>query len=251
MYVHAYKHSRLIEESEWRVEVAASSHSPEGLAASRILATPLAYRRWTTEHDRLLRPVAAQARMENQIVSLRSTALTLVHRKALFEYLRVRSPTSGKRRRLFELFYGYRDYTNAVLAEHGNYVRCSSSFMCTQYLAAHLMRDAALVEPLLLYEQRFAEYFRAFCDAELAETEEERLLAEPLDVLRPLLKYQLAEARQAILTLPLTPTRQWREVEIRKPTGQTQRLRALLDPRGSAPDRSSGPLPHQGRILPS
>jgi hypothetical protein len=234
MYVRAYKHARLMEESEWRVEIAASSRLPEELVASRVLETPLTYRRWTAEHDRLLRPVAAQTRVDGQVVSLRSTALSLVHRKALFEYLRERSLTGKKRHRLFELFYGYRDYTNAVLAEHGNYVRCSSSYLCTQYLAAHLMHDEALGEPLQLYEQRFQEYFRSFCDLELADTEEERRLAEPLDALRPLLKYQLTEARQAILTMPLAPARQWREVQIRKPTGQTQRLRALFDLGGSA-----------------
>ncbi len=229
MYVRAYKHARLMDESEWRVEVAASSYLPEEMLASRVLENPLTYRRWAAEHHRLLQPVAALSRVENQVVSLRSTALSLVHRKALFEYLRQRSLTGRKRRRLFELFYGYRDYSNAVLAEHNNYVRCSSSYLCTQYLAEHLMHDEALLEPLLLYEQRFAEYFRAFCDGELAETEEERRLAEPLDVLRPLLKYQLTEARQAILKMPLAPERQWREVEIRKATGQTQRLRALFD----------------------
>jgi hypothetical protein len=229
MYVRAYKHARLMEESEWRVEVAANSRLAEESLASRVLENPLTYRRWTAEHDRLLRPVAAQSRVESQVVSLRSTALSLVHRKALFEYLRERGHTGHKRRRLFELFYGYRDYTNAVLAEHNNYVRCSSSYLCTQYLAEHLMHDEAMLEPLQLYEQRFGEYFRAFCDGELAETEEERILAEPLDALRPLLKYQLNEARQAILRMPLAPARQWREVEIRKPTGQTQRLRALFD----------------------
>jgi hypothetical protein len=234
MYVRAYKHARLMDESEWRVEIAASSHLPEELLASRVLENPLTYRRWTAEHHRMLQPVAAHARVENQVVSLRSTALSLVHRKALIEYLRERSLTGRKRRRLFELFYGYRDYTNAVLAEHNNYLRCSSSYLCAQYLGEHLMHDEAMLEPLQLYEQRFSEYFRAFCDGELAETEEERSLAEPLDVLRPLLKYQLTEARQAILKMPLAPERQWREVEIRKPTGQTQRLRALFDT-GSPP----------------
>jgi hypothetical protein len=96
------------------------------------------------------------------------------------------------------------------------------------------MHDTALVEPLLLYEERFAEYFRAFCDGELAETEEERLAIESVDTLRPLLKYQLTEARQAILKMALAPEREWREVEIRKPTGQTQRLRALFDSGSSA-----------------
>jgi hypothetical protein len=227
MYVQAYKHARLMEESEWRVEVAAVYNSPEDLVARRVLESPILYRRWTSEHNCLLRAVSDHKRVEAQVVALRSTALNLVHRKALFEYLRERQLTGKKRRRLFRLFYGFREYTNAVLAEHGNYIRCSSSYLCAQYLAEHLMHDTALVEPLALYEERFGGFFRAFCDGELAETEQERRSAEPLDTLRPLLKLQLTEARDAILAMPLAPERQWREVEIRKPTGETQRLRAL------------------------
>jgi hypothetical protein len=227
VYVAAYKHVRLMEESEWRVEIAAGSRSPDEQLVQRVLETPGSYRRWASEHGWLMRSVSERKRVEEQVVALRATALNLVHRKGLFEYLRVRRVTGAKRHRLFKLFYGYRDYTNALLAEHGNYVRCSSSYLCAQYLADHLMHDEALAEPLALYEERFSEYFRAFCDGELAETEQERALAEPLDVLRPLLKFQLTEARQAILAMPLAPARQWREVEIRKPSGQTQRLRAL------------------------
>jgi hypothetical protein len=218
-----------MEESEWRVEVAAGSDSPEDLLVRRVLESPAAYRRWACEHGWLLRAVSAKPRVEAQVVALRSAAMNLVHRRALFEYLRERQLCGRKRRRLFRLFYGNRDYSNAVLAEHGNYVRCSSSYVCTQYLAEHLMHDAAVAEPMQLYEERFGEFFRAFCDGELAETETERLAAAPVDALRPLLKFQLAEARQAILRMPLAPTREWREVAIRRPTGETQRLRALLE----------------------
>jgi hypothetical protein len=227
MYGHAYKHARLMEESEWRVEAAARSASPDEQVVQRVLENPLSYRRWLSEHDRLLRSVSGHRRVDGQVVALRQTALNLVHRKGVFDYIRERQLTGAKRHRLFQLFYGTRDYTNAVLAEHGNYVRCSSSYVCAQYLAEHLMHDEALEEPLALYEERFNWYFRAFCDGELAETDVERLAAEPLDTLRPLLKLQLNEARQAILSMPLAPAKQWREVEIRKPTGETQRLRAL------------------------
>ena len=228
MHVQAYKHARLMEESEWRVEVAAGSHSPEDLLVRRVLESPGTYRRWACEHGWLLRSVSSQARVQAQVVALRSAAMNLVHRRALFEYLRERQLAGRKRRRLFQLFYGNRDYSNAVLTEHGNYVRCRSSYVCTQYLAEHLMHDAAIADPMQLYEERFGEFFRAFCDGELAETETERLAVEPLDALRPLLKLQLAEARQAILAMPLAPAREWREVAIRRPTGETQRLRQLF-----------------------
>src|SRR5882762_822585 len=229
MPVHAYMHSRLMEESEARVEMAACFDSPaDTLVADRILRNPDAYRRWEAEHNRLMRAVSGQARLPRQVVALRSTAFGLIHRKATFEYLRDRQITGARRHRLIAQFYGIRDYANGVIAEHGNYVRCSSSYLCTYHLAEHLMQDAAFDEPLRLYEQRYSEYFRTFCDVALAETEEERLASAPMDALKPLLKYQLAEARQAILEMPQMPAEDWREAQIRKPTGDTQKLRVIL-----------------------
>jgi hypothetical protein len=90
------------------------------------------------------------------------------------------------------------------------------------------MQDAAFCEPLQLYEAWYAEYFRAYCDTELAETEDERQASVALDALKPLLKQRLCEARQAILAMPQSPDREWREVQIRKPNGDTQRLRVIF-----------------------
>jgi hypothetical protein len=223
-----------MDESEARMEMSAVFDSPaDTLVSSRILGRPQAYRRWEAEHDRLMRSVSGHGQLDRQVTALRSTALALVHRKAIFEYLRDREITGRKRHRLFSLFYGARDYVNAVLAEHGNYVRCSSSYLCTQYLAEHLMEDYALDEPLQIYEQWYAEYFRAYCDGALAETELERLAVAPMEALQPLLKHQLADARQAILHMPQKPAKDWREVQIRKSTGDTQTLRVLF----SVPNR--------------
>lgn len=229
MINHAYRHAQLMEESEARVEMTAIYDSPtDTLVASRLLGQPQAYRRWEAEHDRLMRSVSGQTRRERQIEALRSTALSLVHRKAIFEYLRIRGITGGTRHRFFRVFYGVRDYASSVVTEHGNYVRCSSSYLCARYLADHLMEDAALGEPLQIYEQWYSEYFRAFCDGTLAETESEKLSASPMQALIPLLKHQLAEARRAILHMPQKPDREWQEVRIRKSTGDTQKLRAVF-----------------------
>jgi hypothetical protein len=228
MMIHAYKHAQLMEESELRVAMSAYACSPVDLVARRLLHHPELYGRWQAEHDRLMRTVSEQARLPQQVAALRATACALVHRRAMFEYLRDVRLTRSKRRRLFRLFYGCRDYTNAVLAEHSSYVRCSSSYLCTHHLGERLVHDAAFEEPLQLYEEFYGEYFRAFCDAELAETDAEKEAVRLLEGLRPLLKLRVSEARQAILAMPQTPEKEWRELQIRKPNGDTQRLRTIF-----------------------
>jgi len=223
-----------MEASEARVEMAAvSESSADTLIASRILGHRQAYLRWEAEHDLLMRNVSGQTHLDSQVVALRSTALSLLHRKGIFDYLRYREITGEKRCRLFAVFYGARDYVNAVRAEHGNYVRCSSSYLCTQYLAEHLMKDYALEEPLQVYEQRYADYFRVYCDEALAESEKEKFSAALMQELKPLLIHQLAEARRAILQMPQNPSKHWSEVEIRRATGDTQKLRVQF----TRPDR--------------
>ena len=230
MIIHAYKHAQLMEESELRVNMAAHSSLPADLVASRLLECPETYRHWEAEHDRLMRAVSEHAKLARQVTALRATAFGLVHRRGMFQYLRGAHLSGQKRRRLFGLFYGCRDYANAVLFEHGNYVRCSSSYLATHYLGEQLMHDAAFDEPLQLYEQFYSEYFRAYCDIGFAETEEERQVAQPLEALRPLLKYRLSEARQAILAMPLCQKRNGARC------GSARRMGTR-----SGCDRSSGP----------
>lgn len=227
VFLKAYKHARLMEESEARVERAASFDSPADILVSRrILASPAEFMRWEAHHDWLMRPVSAPVRLTEQIAALRATAFRLVHRKALFEYLRDRHPRGAKRRKLLAIFYGCSHYTDALLAEHGNYLRCSSSYLATRHLAEHLMHDPALDGPLSLYEEWYAEYFHAFCDLALAESEEEKQACLAQESLQPMLKHRVSEARREILAMPIS-LREWSEVRIRQTTGDTQELRAL------------------------
>ena len=215
-------------ESEWRIEMAAGSSAPaDRLVTMRLLQCPVEFSRWEAHHDQLMRPVSAPRRLTQQVVALRATALALVHRKALFEYLRVSRPAEAQRRKLFRVFHRCRDYGHAVLAEHGNYVRCSSSYLCTQHIAEHLMHDPALDAPLRLYEEWYRDYFQAYCDLELAETAEEKAACVAQECLQPLLKHRVTEARRAILAMPLIPG-EWGEVRIRRPTGDTVQLKPLV-----------------------
>jgi len=217
-----------MEESESRVQMSAFQHTKADTVASRILESPAVYSSWVAEHDLLMRGVSREGRFARQVVALRQAAFSLVHRRAMMEYIRQRHLTGRKRMHLFSLFYGNRDYCNAVLLEHHNFVRCNSSYVCTQHIGEHLMQDAAFEEPMQLYEEWFAEYFRGFCDVELAVTEEEQQRMGPVAALRPLLKHRLAEARAAILAMPEHPDKEWREVTIRKPNGDTQRMRSIF-----------------------
>ena len=126
-----------------------------------------------------MRSVSEQAKLERQVLALRRSTFSLVHRKALFRYLRDQHVVGARRRRLFELFYGPRDYVCSVVAEHGNYLRSTSSYLCSRLLADELMHDGAMQGPLQVYEEEYADYFRIFCDIALAETPQEKETTSP------------------------------------------------------------------------
>jgi hypothetical protein len=215
-----------MEESERCVEVTARSGRPEEQSlANRILEHPLAYQRWLSDHDRLIRGVSEQAKLERQMYALRRSTFGLIHRKALFGYLRDQHVVGARRQHLFALFYGTRDYAGSVVAEHGSFLRSNSSYLCTRFLADELMHDDAMQGPLQLYEEWYADYFRIFCDTALAETLQEKESTDALSALQPFLKHRLTEAREAILKLPRQAGDAWREWELRQPTGDTVKLR--------------------------
>jgi hypothetical protein len=232
MRIQGISQARLMDESELCLAETAREGTPaQAIVASRLLGHPDSYRRWEAEHAVLMRQVSRHTYMHRQVVALRSTALNQLHRKAVFEYLQDRRLSGAQRHRLIALFHSFREYSASIIAEHGNYLRGTSSYLCTNHVARRLMKDSAFAEPLLLYQERFTDYFRVYCDVALAVTDEECNAVEPMRALQPLLKFQLAEARKEILSMPYKPTKVWREVEIRRPTGDTTRLRTLA-PRG-------------------
>ena len=228
MRIQGISHTRLMEESELCIAESAKFGTPaQMLVASRLIAHPETYRRWESEHSHLMRRVSGHRYLHRQVVALRSTALTLTHRKAVFEYLQERQLTRTQRHRLMAMFHSLKDYSASLIAEHGNYLRGASSYWCSHHLARRFMKDGAFAEPLLLYQERYTDYFRVHCDVELAESDEERRSVDSIRTLQPLLKLQLAEARREILSMAYRPEKVWREVEIRRPTGDTARLPRL------------------------
>jgi hypothetical protein len=164
-------HGLLMEESERRLSDAAhSGDDQEEIVASRLLDSPRDFRRWEDEHALLMRRVAAEQRHQAQRVALLSTSLTLVHRKALFEYLRARKVRGLDRERLLAQFHTGTDYMHSVVAEHGNYLRSTASFICSRHVGTHLLHDTVFSGPLLRYERLYARYFDGFCDTVLAQS---------------------------------------------------------------------------------
>lgn len=195
--------ARLMEESEFRIaDIAREGHSVQGDVAQRMLDDTRLYHHWESEHERLMRAVAAESR-QIQSVALRRACFGLIHRKAMFDYLRTNRITGRDRHAVFSLVFGDHDYASSVIKEHANYLRSASSLACSHYLGLQLMADRAFGEPLWRYEQLYAEYFRAFCSTALSPDEYKS--AETLRTLLPYLKRQLNDLRRAILALSTRP----------------------------------------------
>jgi hypothetical protein len=218
-------HQRLMRESTDRVESALRSDDPiEQLVAGRLLESASMFRTWESEHSGLMREVANAGFKRTQAALLKKATFRLIHRKALFEYLRDQRIRGSERRRIILSFHPTQDYTRAVIAEHEVYLRRACSFLCASHVGANVVHDAGFFDPMKYYQELYAEYFQIFCRAQSGA---ESVDTEPQTELLPLLKFQLEECRKEIM-FP-RPERDWlaRKAELRLPTGDTARMRSL------------------------
>ena len=231
MLRHAISHTRLMRESTDRVQAALlSSDANEQLVARRILESPGIWSQWEGEHSVLMRHLANSGFQHAQVAALKHTTFRLLHAKALFTYLR-RSAVRGRdRAQVVAHFRPGRNYENAVVAEHNLYLRKACSFLCASHVGSDVVEDPAFLDPMQRYEQLYTEYFNVYCTS-LIDTEDAVVLAQ--QTLLPLLKMQLNEYRSAILDARGAQPFLRREAELRRPTGDTQRLPIF----GSRPKR--------------
>jgi hypothetical protein len=213
-------HQILMRESTDRVQKALYSDNPnEQLVARRLLESPAAFQTWESEHSGLMREVATGF-WRTQAALLKKATFRLIHRKALFEYLRDARVRGSARRRVVVSFHPTQDYTQSIIAEHGLYSRKACSFLCTSHVGGNVVRDPGFFDPLRRYQELYAEYFQIFCrthfGTEFADT-------APQGVLLPLLKLELEECRMAIMNP--RPQTEWlvRVAELRQPTGDASR----------------------------
>jgi hypothetical protein len=212
-------------ESTDRVQSALYSDDPnEQVVASRLLESPSAFVTWESEHSGLMLEVANPSFRRTQAALLKKATFRLIHSKALFEYLRDEQIRGDVRRRIVVHFHPAHDYTRAVIAEHGLYLRKACSFLCTSHVGSNVVRDPGFFDPMRCYQELYAEYFQIFCRTYFgtpsADTEAQTLLM-------PLLKHRLEQCRLAIMNPQ--PGTEWlkREAELRQPIGDTARLPQL------------------------
>jgi hypothetical protein len=224
MLHHAISHARLMRESTDRVQAAlASTDAGEQLIARRVLENPQAWGLWEREHSNLMRKLAdCGARM--QVGELKQTTFRLLHGKALFHYLRQGAVRGRQRQRVIAHFRPGRSYEAAIISEHGAYLRKACSHLCTSHLGTEVVRDPAFLDPMQRYEELYAEYFDLYCACLIAGSNE----AESQRTLLPLLKQQLQEYRLAILDPRAAQPFLKREADLRRATGDTQRLKSLV-----------------------
>lgn len=219
----AISHARLMRESTDRVEAALKQGvAAEQLIARRVLENPGTWDLWEREHSNLMRQLANCTVRRVQVEALKQTTFRLLHGKALFHYLRQAAVRGSDRQQIIAHFRPGRSYETAVISEHGAYLRKACSYLCTSHLGAEVVGDPAFLDPMQRYEQLYTEYFDIYCKSLVKDRDE--VSQQPL---LPLLKHQLHEYRLAILDPRAAQPFLRREADLRKPTGDTQRMQAL------------------------
>ncbi len=197
---------QLMDESEAHIEYAAQrGPSTEKQIAQQLLASPIEYRNWESAHSQMMASVARPHRSALQASTLLSTAFTLVHRRAFFEYLRGQNITGPRRRELVQHFHARKSYTQAVVAEHNNYLHSSASLMCSERFGETIVPHQAFGDAFRRYEQVYAAYFRTYCHNYLAPTAIDNEISASVRPLVPQLKRDVLALRAKLLALPASP----------------------------------------------
>ncbi len=159
----SHRHRKLMDESEYALQDACDASSARvSRVVNNVLQDSLLYRLWESRHAELLLPVAEHGDKKHQIVALRNAEIQLVHRRALFTYLRVNKVRGEKRRQLFSTFRNNLYYHDAVLAEHRQYMLAVSSRISADHLI-EVMNDPNSKSLLREYEELYGRYFNMQC----------------------------------------------------------------------------------------
>jgi hypothetical protein len=190
--------SQLFKDSERRLAMAASSGiQEEELVASRLLGDAGLYYRWEVEHGAMLGRIVQERRAGPRQATLVSVSLTLIHRKALFEYLRDSHLRGLERATFIHRIFGGHEYARLIVREHENYIRSAASFLCLKYLGSQTFRNPLFGAPLQEYDELYASFCFSCCEAVLLNADDP--LARYSHETAATLKRQLALRRSILL----------------------------------------------------
>ncbi len=163
--------------------------------AQAVLHNPGRYRRWRQCHQQAMRaPSKARTTMQ-QMIALREVALNQVPKAALFAFFQRHKPDRDDRKMLLQAFGTTRDYNEAILFAHDDYLSAEASGLCARFLAMKL-GDIDHKEWYRDYLDVYNAYFALYCQAMIKETRgEEFAMAAMLGEL----KKRVSETRSRIL----------------------------------------------------
>ncbi|MEX2124219.1 MAG: hypothetical protein WD795_10025 [Woeseia sp.] len=157
------RHKTLMDESEQALWTAAQKESgTDARIAKQIIGDAKTHGLWEALHAELVRPVAEHNGRAPQVIALRDLEVRLVHRRALIDHIREHQLRGKDRERLFQVFYGPREFEGAVLAEHRQYMLAVSSRVSADHLI-NVMSDPLSKKLLEEYEALYTRYFELYC----------------------------------------------------------------------------------------
>lgn len=214
---------RMMDRSEVRIQAAANGEgSHTALAAGRVLESAFAWRDWSAAHNQQLGMIASHRRAGGQVQAVKRMALSMIHQKAPFEYLRDKHLRGPARHRFFHDLYGSSDYARSMVQEHRNYVVSLCSYICVDALCGE-----ASYQRIRAYERCYTSYWQAQTSLRLAEDADE---ASRDRELVEYLRRATRAARERVLDSAGNAADIKTLEELRRPTGDTVRLRGLPRP---------------------
>ncbi len=196
---HSRRHRRLMDESEQALIDASQSGPEQDLRiSSHVLADSKVHGLWEASHARMLVPVAEHRKTSHQIIQLRLMSTTLIHGRALIEYIRDHEIRGDERARFFASYYRLTDYRNAVLAAHRQYMLSVSSTVSADHLI-NLMYDPTSRRLLDQYSKVYRQYFELTSGMATSDDTFTRMAIAPL---AQSAKNQLRRLRHRLETEP-------------------------------------------------
>lgn len=184
----------------WLAEIRRSDSADIRMVVDRLFDRPVTYSRWLSFHYDLMKKVAASQTPTGQVVQLRKTSFSLLHRQALFDHLRTAQVTGSDRQALFAALHGSTSYAKAVLSEHGRYLESNSSLFCTDRLEFFIRHDTAFSAALADYRTQYMEFFGIYCDWAIAESRGDDF---SMALMIPDMKARLLDLQRRIVAMPI------------------------------------------------